>query len=188
MTTSQRRKRNRLYGVIGANRQDHHLLDRCRAAGLHSLPERSLIGQTLPVRLLHLLIDVPSVWATSRGPIVGSPSGVGLVGAGQPRRRERRGCRTYRPVPFGQLALIRKATTETSNASSCTIAGVSDGRLRGIRRVPRCEISQSGRDALAWARFNLWARFNFWAIPAGSRKYGGGSCNPSMLRSYFAPA
>jgi hypothetical protein len=45
-----------------------------------------------------------------------------------------------------------------------------------------CEISQSGRDALAWARFN------FWVIPAGSRKYGGGSCNPSMLRSYFAPA
>src|ERR1700732_5358909 len=34
-------------------------------------------------------------------------------------------------MPFGQLALIRKATTETSNASSCTIAGVSDGRLEG---------------------------------------------------------
>jgi hypothetical protein len=25
-------------------------------------------------------------------------------------------------------------------------------------------------------------------MPAGSRKYAGGSCNPSVLRSYFAPA
>jgi threonine dehydrogenase-like Zn-dependent dehydrogenase len=47
---------------------------------------------------------------------------------------------------------------------------------------------QAGRDALAWARFSFWARFNFLVIPAGSRKYGGGSCNPSVLRSYFAPA
>jgi len=47
---------------------------------------------------------------------------------------------------------------------------------------------QAGRDALALARFNFWARFNFLVHPAGSRKYGGGSCNPSVLRSYFAPA
>jgi hypothetical protein len=60
--------------------------------------------------------------------------------------------------------------------------------LREIRRVSRREISQAGRDALARARFNFWARFNFLVIPAGTRKYGGGSCNPSVLRSYFAPA
>jgi len=60
--------------------------------------------------------------------------------------------------------------------------------LREIRRVSRCEISQAGRDALAWARFSFRARFNFLVHPAGSRKYGGGSCNPSVLRSYFAPA
>ena len=68
----------------------------------------------------------------------------------------------------------------------------SDGEnrvgLREIRRVSRCEISQAGRDALAWARFSFRARFNFLVHPAGSRKYGGGSCNPSVLRSYFAPA
>jgi hypothetical protein len=60
--------------------------------------------------------------------------------------------------------------------------------LREIRRVSRREIGQAGRDALAWARFNFWARFNLLVSPAGSRKYGGGSCNPSVLRSYFAPA
>jgi len=60
--------------------------------------------------------------------------------------------------------------------------------LREIRGVSRCEVGQSGRDALVCARFSLWARFNFLVIPAGSRKYGGGSCNPSVLRSYFAPA
>jgi hypothetical protein len=49
-------------------------------------------------------------------------------------------------------------------------------------------VSQAGRDALARARFTFWARFNFLVIPAGSRKYGGTSCNPSVLRSYFAPA
>ena len=60
--------------------------------------------------------------------------------------------------------------------------------LREIRRVSRREISQAGRDALAWARFSFRARFNFLVHPTGSRKYGGGSCNPSVLRSYFAPA
>jgi hypothetical protein len=60
--------------------------------------------------------------------------------------------------------------------------------LREIRRVSRREISQAFRDALAWARFNFWERFNFLVHPAGSRKYGGGSCNPSVMRSYFAPA
>jgi hypothetical protein len=60
--------------------------------------------------------------------------------------------------------------------------------LREIRRVSRREISQAGRDALARARFNFWALFNFLVHPAGSRKYGGGSCNPSVLRSYFTPA
>jgi hypothetical protein len=49
-------------------------------------------------------------------------------------------------------------------------------------------ISQAGRDALARARFTFWALFNFLLHPAGSRKYGGTSCNPSVLRSYFAPA
>src|SRR5215469_18368474 len=43
--------------------------------------------------------------------------------------------------------------------------------LTEIRRVSRCEISQTGRDALAWARFSLRARFNFLVHPAGSRKY-----------------
>jgi len=52
----------------------------------------------------------------------------------------------------------------------------------------RREIGQSGRDALVCARFSFCARFNFLVIPAGSRKYGGTSCNPSVLRSYFAPA
>ena len=52
--------------------------------------------------------------------------------------------------------------------------------LREICRVSRREISQAGRDALALARL----AFSFLAHP-GSRKYGGGSCNPSVLRSYF---
>jgi hypothetical protein len=60
--------------------------------------------------------------------------------------------------------------------------------LREIRRVSRREISQAGRDALVCARFSFWARFNFLVNPTGSRMYGGGSCNPSVLRSYFAPA
>ena len=55
--------------------------------------------------------------------------------------------------------------------------------LREICRVSRREISQAGRDALALARL----AFSFLAHP-GSRKYGGGSCNPSVMRSYFAPA
>ncbi len=54
--------------------------------------------------------------------------------------------------------------------------------LREICRVSRREISQAGRDALALARL----AFSFLAHP-GSRKYGGGSCNPSVMRSYFAP-
>src|SRR6266446_3425376 len=53
--------------------------------------------------------------------------------------------------------------------------------LREICRVSRREISQAGRDALALARL----AFSFLAHP-GSRKYGGGSCNPSVMRSYFA--
>jgi hypothetical protein len=57
--------------------------------------------------------------------------------------------------------------------------------MREIRRVSRRELSQAGREALARA---FWARFNFLVNPAGSRKYGGGSCNPSVIRSYFAPA
>jgi hypothetical protein len=60
--------------------------------------------------------------------------------------------------------------------------------LREICRVSRREIGQSGRDALVCARFSFWARFNFLVNPTGSRMYGGGSCNPSVLRSYFAPA
>ena len=60
--------------------------------------------------------------------------------------------------------------------------------LREIRRASRREISQAGRDALACARLAFWARFNFLVHPAGSRKYGGVSCNPSVMRSYFAPA
>ena len=54
--------------------------------------------------------------------------------------------------------------------------------LREICRVSRREISQAGRDALALARL----AFSFLTHP-GSRKYGGGSCNPSVMRSYFAP-
>jgi len=60
--------------------------------------------------------------------------------------------------------------------------------LGEIRRISRREISQAGRDAFACARFSFWARFNFLVHPAGSRKYGGVSCNPSVMRSYFAPA
>jgi hypothetical protein len=66
-----------------------------------------------------------------------------------------------------------------------TIGRVSS---REIRRVSRREISQAGRDAFAWARFTFRACFNFLDHPAGSLKYGGTSCNPSVLRSYFAPA
>ena len=52
---------------------------------------------------------------------------------------------------------------------------------REIRRVSRREISQVGRVALALARLTFLAN-------PGSRRYGGGSCNPSVMRSYFAPA
>jgi hypothetical protein len=72
------------------------------------------------------------------------------------------------------------------------------GETHGVPEKPPLEQGEAmtekrterhvGRDALARARFNFWARFNFLVIPAGSRKYGGGSCNPSVLRSYFAPA
>jgi hypothetical protein len=62
-------------------------------------------------------------------------------------------------------------------------------RPRTITEAPvLSEISQAGRDALVCARFSFWARFNFLVNPTGSRMYGGGSCNPSVLRSYFAPA
>jgi hypothetical protein len=89
-------------------------------------------------------------------------------------------------------SLIRRDRPITNSRPGAALqAGAMDlteVSLREIRRVSRRELGQAGRDAFACARFSFWAVFNFLVIPAGSRKYGGTSCNPSVLRSYFTPA
>jgi hypothetical protein len=103
--------------------------------------------------------------------------------------------------PYKSAIWGRPAAPSHSEEHRLTHNGLST-RSRSCKRVPRTRPRKSGRlegnspglatrdqsggrEVLARA---FWARFNFLVIPAGSRKYGGGSCNPSVLRSYFTPA
>jgi hypothetical protein len=58
---------------------------------------------------------------------------------------------------------------------------------REIRRVSRREISQAGRDALAFARLAILETPPTQQLHPGPCNFPG-SCNPSVMRSYFAPA
>jgi hypothetical protein len=59
--------------------------------------------------------------------------------------------------------------------------------LREIRRVSRREISQARRDALALARFAILATRPTQQLHPGPCNFPG-SCNPSVMRSNFAPS
>jgi hypothetical protein len=58
---------------------------------------------------------------------------------------------------------------------------------REIRRVSRREISQAGRGALALARLAILETRPTQQLHPGPCNFPG-SCNPSVMRSYFAPA
>src|SRR6266481_644709 len=69
----------------------------------------------------------------------------------------------------------RRDPVRAAQHRACTVARRRPSMVEGT-----CDarFSQAGRDALALARL---------AFSDGGR-YGGTSCNPSCLRSYFAPA
>jgi hypothetical protein len=59
--------------------------------------------------------------------------------------------------------------------------------LREIRWVARSEISQAGRDALVLARLSILETRPTQQLHPGPCNFPE-SCNPSVMRSYFAPA
>src|ERR1700681_3418417 len=108
-------------------------------------------------------------------PVIVAGSSIGIVG----KRRNVASLSRSRPdVPAGAL----RAATGAMDLSEKNRVG-----LREIRRVSRREISQAGRDALALARLAILETRSTQQLHPGPCNFPT-SCNPSVMRSYFAPA
>jgi hypothetical protein len=78
------------------------------------------------------------------------------------------------------------ASSRRPDVLAGTLRAATGVDLREIRRVSRREISQAGRDALALARLAIFKARPTQQLHPGPCNFPG-SCNPSVMRSYFAP-
>ena len=88
---------------------------------------------------------------------------------------------------LASLTSARRAGRCIGAATGAMNLSENNGRLDGIRRVSRREISQAVRDALALARFAIFETRPTQQLHPGPCNFPG-SCNPSVMRSNFAPS